>query len=164
MPPTAFDIVAATTPTNVDAVAGLFRAYAASIGVDLAYQGFDAELASLPGHYAPPGGTLLLAQGADGQPLGCVAVRRLDDGVAELKRLYVSPAARGLGLGRSLLQAATGAAVAMGYRELRLDTLPTMHEAIAMYRKAGFRAVAPYYDSAVAGTLFFRRDLTADVQ
>ena len=163
MTATAFAIVTAGTPQDVGAVAILFREYAASIGVDLAYQGFEAELAALPGQYAPPGGTLLLARHADGQALGCVAIRRRQDGVAEMKRLYVSPAARGLGLGRGLLQAAIAAAVAMGYRELRLDTLPTMGEAIALYRKAGFIPVAPYYDGAVAGTLYFARDLTAGV-
>lgn len=160
MTSTAFAIVTAGAPQDVEAVAALFRDYAASIGVDLAYQGFEAELAGLPGQYAPLGGTLLIARSGDGQPLGCVAVRRLHDGVAEMKRLYVSPAARGLGLGRALLQAATDAATAMGYRELRLDTLPTMGEAIALYRTAGFQSVAPYYDGAVAGTLYFARDLT----
>ncbi|WP_234800841.1 GNAT family N-acetyltransferase [Luteitalea pratensis] len=153
----ALRIAIADTDADVSAVAALFRAYASSIGVDLNYQGFDAELATLPGQYAAPAGVLLLARRADGEPLGCVGLRRLQGDVAEMKRLYVSPAARGLGLGRALLDAVLAAAGDLDYAEVRLDTLPTMHAAIAMYRSAGFTAVAPYYDTAPAGTLFFAR-------
>jgi ribosomal protein S18 acetylase RimI-like enzyme len=158
-----FHIAAAGSDEDVIAVAALFRAYAASLGVDLSYQGFDEELATLPGHYAAPDGVLLLARGANREPLGCVGLRRLQDDVAEMKRLYVSPAARGLGLGRTLLDAVLAAAADLRYTEVRLDTLPTMHAAIAMYRSAGFRSIAPYYATAPAGTLFFARRIAGRI-
>lgn len=155
-------IASARSPADLDAARTLFAAYAASLGVDLSYQGFEAELAALPGAYAPPSGALLLARAAEGgEPLGCVAVRPMDaPGCCEMKRFYVSPAARGLGLGRALLDAAVEAARTMGHREMRLDTLPFMSAAAALYRRAGFVEVAPYYHTPVAGTLFMARDLT----
>jgi len=145
---------------DLAAVASLFRAYAASLPVDLAYQGFEAELACLPGKYAPPSGALLVAKAEDGTVLGCIALRALDtNGVAEMKRLYVAPAGRGLGLGRRLVEAAVAEAQRIGYRELWLDTLPTMTEAIALYGRCGFEPMAPYYQTPVAGTRFMRRVL-----
>jgi ribosomal protein S18 acetylase RimI-like enzyme len=141
-------------------VAALFRAYAASLDVDLAYQDFAGELAALPGAYAPPHGCLLLARDADGTAIGCVALRPLAPaGACEMKRLYVMPAARGHGLGARLVAAIVREAQAIGYREMRLDTLPTMTGAIALYRRMGFAPMAPYYDTPVAGTLFMRRVL-----
>jgi GNAT superfamily N-acetyltransferase len=151
-------IAAAASETDVAAAAALFRAYAERLGVDLGYQGFATELRTLPGAYAPPAGALLLAWGETGAPLGCVALRPIRvAGVCEMKRLYVAPDARGLGVGRALLAAALAEALRLGYREMRLDTLPTMREAIAMYRRAGFIEIAPYYDTAPPGTLFFAR-------
>ncbi len=155
-------IIEPADPGDLAAVAVLFRAYAASLPVDLAYQGFEAELAGLPGKYAPPSGALLMAKAADGVALGCVALRTLSaDRKAEMKRLYVSPAGRGLGLGRRLVEAAASEAQRLGYRELCLDTLPTMTEAIALYGRCGFEPMAPYYDTPVAGTRFMRRKLAA---
>jgi ribosomal protein S18 acetylase RimI-like enzyme len=153
----AFTIEAARSAPDVAAVAALFRAYAGELPVDLAYQGFATEVASLPGPYAPPAGALLLARAGDGRALGCVGLRPLGEGWGEMKRLYVAPAARGLGLGRALLAAVLDEARRLGYREVRLDTLPTMSEAIAMYRRAGFTPIAPYYDGAPDGTLFLAR-------
>src|SRR4051794_27904789 len=98
----AFVIDPVASPDDLAAAAALFEAYAASLGVDLSYQGFAAELAGLPGHYAPPSGALLLARGPDGRPLGCVALRPMAGDCCEMKRLFVSPDARGLGLGRAL--------------------------------------------------------------
>lgn len=138
---------------ELDAVRALFREYADSLGVSLEYQGFDDELRGLPGEYAPPRGTLLLARGAAGA-LGCVAVRRHADGIAEMKRLYVRPSARGLGLGRRLAEAAVAFAREAGYESLRLDTLPHMQAAQAMYAAMGFRIIEPYRYSAVPGTVF----------
>lgn len=153
-------IIATVSAADLPAVAALFRAYAASLPVDLAYQDFEAELAGLPGKYAPPSGALLLARRADGAAIGCVALRSLEaDRVAEMKRLYVAPEGRGLGLGRRLVEAIVGAARRHGYRELRLDTLPTMTEAMALYERCGFEAMSPYYDTPVAGTRFMRRML-----
>ena len=146
--------------TDMAAVAGLFRAYAASLDTDLSYQGFEAELAGLPGAYAPPGGALLMACSLAGAPLGCVAVRPLvEPGVCEMKRLHVDPAARGIGLGRTLAIAAMAAAGTAGYRFMYLDTLPAMHAAQALYRSLGFETIPAYYDSPVAGTIFMRKAL-----
>ena len=154
----AFHIASALTPDDLAAVATLFRAYAASLTVDLAYQNFEQELAGLPGSYAPPLGVLLLARGGDGIPLGCVALRAMSDaGCCEMKRLFVSPAARGSGLGRALIAAISSEARTLGYREIRLDSLPEMTEAIALYRNMGFEAMPPYYETPIIGTVFLRR-------
>lgn len=134
-------------------------AYADALPIDLSYQGFAEELAALPGRYAPPGGTLLLARQSDGTAVGCVAVRPLGDGICEMKRLFVVPAGRGLGLGRALAEAAIAAAARAGHREIRLDTLPTMGAALALYRALGFVPVKAYYDTPVAGTVFLSRPL-----
>ncbi|WP_424814470.1 GNAT family N-acetyltransferase [Roseococcus sp. YIM B11640] len=142
---------------EMETVARLFREYAAGLDVDLAYQGFEAELAALPGKYAPPAGRLLLAHGEDGEALGCIALRPLPEaGCCEMKRLYVRPAGRGLGLGAALVEALAGEARTAGHRELRLDTLPSMTAAIALYRRLGFEPMAPYYETPVAGTVFLR--------
>jgi ribosomal protein S18 acetylase RimI-like enzyme len=142
------------------AVAELFRDYAAGLGVDLSYQGFEAELAGLPGAYAPPGGVLLVADAAGAGLVGCVAVRPMaQDGACEMKRLYASPAARGAGVGRALVVAAIGVAEGAGHRVMRLDTLPAMAAAQRLYRELGFQVTPPYYDSPVAGTLFMRKML-----
>jgi ribosomal protein S18 acetylase RimI-like enzyme len=138
----------------------LFGAYASSLGVDLGFQDFATELATLPGKYAPPAGEPLLARGSRGEPLGCVGLRPMaPDGCCEMKRLYVSPGGRGLGLGRALVEAILSEAVRIGYREMRLDTLPFMAEAIALYRKAGFQPIEPYYATPLAGTIFLGRSL-----
>lgn len=156
--PYAIDQVRA--PQDLRDTVALFASYASGLGVDLAYQGFADELASMPGKYAPPGGELLLARAADGTPLGCVALRPIDPpGCCEMKRLYVAPVARGLGLGRALTVAIIGAAARIGYQEIRLDTLPTMDEAIGLYRALGFEAIAPYYDTPVADTRFLAKRL-----
>jgi ribosomal protein S18 acetylase RimI-like enzyme len=153
-------ISAVRTAGEVAAVASLFRAYAESLPVDLAYQDFATELAGLPGKYAAPGGALLMARNATGDPLGCVALRPMDaPGRCEMKRLYVAPAGRGLGLGRALMEAICAEARRLGYREICLDTLPSMSEAIALYSRSGFTRIEPYYDTPVTGTLFLARVL-----
>jgi ribosomal protein S18 acetylase RimI-like enzyme len=144
---TGFHIERAISDDDLRTVARLFQDYAASLPVDLGYQNFAAELAGLPGSYAPPHGALLLARNDASEPLGCVGVRPLaEEGVCEMKRLYLVPAARGLGLGHALAEAAIGAARERGYRELRLDTLPSMTAAIAMYEAMGFRRIPAYYE------------------
>ena len=159
MPEAVFpSITAVRTPQDLSATVGLFEDYVASLGIDLAYQDFAAELAAMPGRYAPPGGELLLARAPDGAAVGCVALRALAiPGACEMKRLYVSPAGRGSGLGRQLARAIIEAAERIGYREMRLDTLPSMAGAQALYRTLGFEPIAPYYETPVAGTLFMRR-------
>ena len=138
----------------------LFREYADAIGIDLEYQGFSAELASLPVPYAPPGGTLLIARSA-GQVAGCVAMRPLGGGVGEMKRLYVRSDYRGSGLGKLLVEAVIHAARQAAYRELRLDTLETMESARALYRRLGFVEIQPYSEKYLPGTRFYSLALTA---
>lgn len=154
--PDAVSISPAVAAADIGAATALMRAYAASLATDLAYQGFEAEMAAMPGKYAPPEGALLLARRADGTAVGCVALRPLGAGAAEMKRLYVAPEGRGTGLGRRLVEAVIGEARRLGYREIRLDTLPAMREARALYRQLGFEPCAPYYDTPVAGTAFMR--------
>lgn len=160
MAPVAFRIVSATLEVDIIAVRSLFRAYAASLPFDLGYQGFEAELAGLPGKYAPPDGVLLLARGVDGVPLGSIALRPIAEvGIGEVKRLYVVPEGRGLGLGRALVGALLEAARRSGYRRLYLDTHESMTAAIALYGAAGFKTVEAYYETPLAGTIFMALDL-----
>ena len=136
-------IIHATSPADYQQVRQLFLRYAESLGVSLCFQGFDEELATLPGKYAPPDGCLLLAE-HESRFVGCVGLRKLGDGIGEMKRLYVEPAARGLGLGRQLVEAIIREARSRGYAFLRLDTLPSMQEAQVLYRATGFREIAAY--------------------
>ena len=132
----------------------LFREYAEAISTDLEYQGFGAELASLPGQYAPPGGALLIAH-IGSHVAGCVALRSLGGHAAEMKRLYVRAAYRSSGLGKQLVDAAIYAARQAGYSELRLDTLPSMASAQRLYHRLGFVEIPPYNSTYVAGTRFY---------
>lgn len=156
----AFTLTPVHDDRDLAEVAALFRAYAASLDVDLAYQGFETEVAALPAHYAPPKGALLLARLGDGTAVGCVALRPLEGiGCCEMKRLYVAPDGRGLGLGRALVEAVVAEARRLGYREIWLDTLPSMHAAQALYRGLGFAPMAAYYDTPISGTVFMRFEL-----
>jgi ribosomal protein S18 acetylase RimI-like enzyme len=158
--PAPITIAPVRTADDLASAIRLFRAYAASLDVDLTYQNFEAEMAAMPGKYSPPAGELLLARRLDGVPVGCVGLRPLDaQGVCEMKRLYVSPEGRGTGLGKRLVETVISKAEQIGYCEMRLDTLPSMAEAIALYRKSGFEPMQPYYDSPVTGTIFLRRSL-----
>jgi putative acetyltransferase len=140
----------------------MFRAYAAEYGPLVAMifdvQGFDAEVAGLPGRYAPPSGCLLLAMDGD-IPAGCVALRDLGDGTCEMKRLYVTPEHRGLGLGRLLVEAVLLRAGRMGYRRMVLDSLPEFAGALALYRRHGFVETAPYWGHPTGHAIFMERSL-----
>jgi ribosomal protein S18 acetylase RimI-like enzyme len=152
------DIVRATAADHIATARTLFKEYEASLGIELTFQGFAREVAELPGAYAPPAGRLFLA--ADGgEPAGCVALRPLDDGICEMKRLYVRPTARGMRLGRRLAETVIREAREIGYTRMRLDTLPFMKEAFALYRALGFREIAPYCENPIAGTRFMELDL-----
>jgi ribosomal protein S18 acetylase RimI-like enzyme len=151
-------IAHAVDPRDVDRVRALFREYEQSLGVDLCFQGFEQELATLPGAYAPPRGRLLLALDGD-DAAGCVALRPLGVDVCEMKRLYLRSSLRGRGAGRMLAERIMDEARAIGYRTMRLDTLPMMKDAIALYERLGFRTIAPYYANPVPGALFLERSL-----
>jgi putative acetyltransferase len=146
-------LVPARTPIQLRDARALFLEYASTLGFDLRFQGFDHEVASLPGEYAPPGGTLLLAM-ADERAAGCVALRALDEQACELKRLYVRREARGRGLGRLLCDAVIAEAQARGYACMKLDTVPQMAEAIALYRALGFVPAEPYRYNPLPGAMF----------
>ena len=145
-------------PEHADLARELFREYEASIGVDLEYQGFGAELAALPAPYVPPHGALLLAW-IDDAPAGCVALRPLEPGIGEMKRLYVRPAFRASGLGRRLVGHIIQSARDAGCRALRLDTLASMDAAQALYRRLGFVEIPAYNRTHLPGTRFFELDL-----
>ena len=157
----SFRITPVRTPNDLASIVKLFRAYGSSLEIDLSYQDFEAEMEAMPGKYAPPAGELLLARHSNGTPVGCVGFRPIAPrGCCEMKRLYVSPEVRGFGLGERLVDAVVKEAERIGYREMRLDTLPSMVGAIALYRKLGFEPIEPYYDTPVIGTIFMRRSLT----
>ena len=144
----------ARTPADVGQVRQLFVEYQAAIGVDLCFQGFAEELASLPGHYARPAGCLLLAID-ETAILGCIGLRPLRGSDCEMKRLYIRPAGRGRGLGRMLATAVIAEARQAGYQRILLDTLPAMTDAQTLYRSLGFAELAPYYHNPIAGVLYF---------
>ena len=154
--PKAFTIHSARTQDDMKVSAALFKAYAESIGIDLSYQSFDSELASLPGQYAPPRGELLLARDGNNVAIGCVAIRpQSQPYCCEMKRLYVGPDGRGLGIGKALMDRVIQMAREMHYRQMRLDTLSTMTAAISMYKKAGFAETEAYYETPIGNTIFF---------
>jgi putative acetyltransferase len=157
-----FSFIRAETAAQIAQVRELFLEYAQSLGFSLCFQNFDKELAHLPGDYAPPEGRLLLAE-YEGQLAGCVALHKIaaqSEDVCEMKRLYLRPQFRGKGLGRALADRIIVEARTIGYRRMRLDTVePVMKDAVAMYRKRGFKEIAPYCSNPIAGALYMELEL-----
>lgn len=151
-------VIPARFPEDRDVTRQLFREYEAWLGVDLCFQGFEEELAGLPGEYAPPGGALFLARD-ETDVAGCAALRRESEATGEMKRLFVRDRFRGLGLGRALTEAVLAEARRLGYARIRLDTLSSMTEALALYRSLGFHAIPPYRVNPLEGALFFELGL-----
>ena len=149
-----------TAGQDLEAVRELFKEYAAQVGTDLCFQGFSAELAELPGDYAAPGGTLLLAT-VTGTPAACVGVRRWDATTCEMKRLYVRPEFQRSGLGRILVERTIDWSSAQGYQRLVLDTLPSMAAAQRLYERVGFVDIEPYRPNPVVGARYMSRSLTS---
>jgi GNAT superfamily N-acetyltransferase len=152
-------IAQAETPGQIETARLLFREYEAWLGMDLCFQGFEEELRSLPGKYTEPEGRLLLAQ-KDGKTAGCIALRKIDEGVCEMKRLFVRDGFRGDGIGLLLVEKVISEARRAGYLKMRLDTFPPkMGKAVKLYESHGFREIPPYYDNPHTGVLFMELDL-----
>jgi putative acetyltransferase len=156
---TSFSTFQAESPAQLAQARELFLEYAQSLGFSLCFQNFDKELAELPGDYAPPSGRLLLAE-SQGELAGCVALHKLDSAICEMKRLYLRPQFRGQGLGRALAERIIADARQIGYQHMRLDTVePVMKDAVGMYRKLGFKGIAPYRLNPMAGTVYMELKL-----
>ena len=149
-----FQIAAVTSPRQLDEIRRLFREYAKSLPFSLDFQGFEAELAALPGIYAPPHGRLFLAE-IGGKTCGCIALKPLEKPICEMKRLYVPPTFRGKNIGRKLAKRLIAEARKAGYTAMRLDTIADMKAAIGLYESLGFKRIDAYYDNPIAGACFF---------
>ena len=147
-------IFQARSAEDIENARKLFNEYAATLNINLCFQGFDQEVSRLPGNYAPPNGRFLLAFKGD-EAAGCIALRPLPDNACEMKRLYVRLQFRGYGLGRQLVQTVLDAAREMGYERMRLDTLPgKMGQAVALYKSLGFKEIEPYYENPMPGAMY----------
>ncbi len=153
------DLIQATLPEHIEQARCLFLEYGRSLGFSLCFQSFEEELKTLPGAYGPPGGRLLLARSAD-HTAGCIALRKLEPGICEMKRLYVRPEDRGRSLGRMLAERLIAEARAAGYERMRLDTVESaMKDAVALYRRIGFQEIAPYSAIPIESALWMELPL-----
>jgi len=153
------EIIEARFPEHLETVRALFREYADSLNIDLSFQNFESEVADLPGKFAAPLGRILLAQ-SNGQTIGCVAMRPIDDTICEMKRLYIGPSGRGQKIGRQLGAMICQVAKEAGYARIRLDTLPSMHAALHLYASLGFKPISAYVFNPIEGAIFLECDLT----
>jgi ribosomal protein S18 acetylase RimI-like enzyme len=154
-----FELRQAKSPEQIDAIRELFLEYAQSLNFSLCFQSFEQELAELPGGYAPPEGRLWVAAHVP-QLAGCVALHKLEPEICEMKRLYVRPQFRGKGLGRILAERVVADGREIGYKRLRLDTVePVMRDAVGLYRRLGFKEIAPYRENPIAGALYMELEL-----
>lgn len=152
-------IIQAITPQQIDTARSLFREYQQFLNVDLCFQGFEDELASLPGKYAAPDGAILLAE-FDGKIAGCVAVRSIKDEICEMKRLYVKDEFRGLAIGKKLAQEIIKTAKELNYKKMQLDTLERLQAAMGIYQQLGFQKISPYYANPLDEVVYWELDLT----
>jgi ribosomal protein S18 acetylase RimI-like enzyme len=151
--PDSIKIIRAETSPHIESIRALFREYEAFLRVDLSFQDFENELSGLPGKYAPPRGDLLLAV-VNHEPAGCVGVRELSGDICEMKRLYVRPAFKNMGLGRQLAREIIEVAADLGYLRMRLDTLETLENAMRLYLSLGFKKIDPYYHNPLKGVVY----------
>lgn len=153
------EISLATTPADIEAARSIFREYEQWLGMSLCFQSFEEELATLPGKYAPPEGRLYLARTA-GETVGSIALRKIEEGVCEMKRLYLRESARGKGVGKALIEKVLAEAVEIGYRKMRLDTYPPkMSKAVSLYEAYGFYKIPAFYDNPHDDVLFMEKIL-----
>lgn len=153
------EIFQAETAEQIEDARSIFREYEAWLGLDLCFQGFEDELRRLPGRYSPPEGRLLLAS-VDEKLAGCIALRKLEEDICEMKRLYLRKEFRGLGLGNTMIERLIEEARIIGYKKMRLDTYPPkMGKAVKLYESHGFTAVSPYYENPHEGVLFMQLNL-----
>ena len=153
------EITLATSAKQIEEARSLFREYEAWLGMSLCFQSFEEEVAGLPGKYAPPIGRLYVAY-VDGEPAGCIALRKLETGICEMKRLFLRDSARGRGIGVRLIEQVIADAQEIGYAKMRLDTYPPkMGKAVSLYEAHGFYEIPPYYDNPHAGVLYMEKTL-----
>ena len=152
------NVIHVQTPQHIEEIRRLFREYEQFPGVDLCFQGFESELAGLPGRYGPPSGALVMALDGE-QAAGCVAMREIEEGICEMKRLYVRPRYREASLGRKLACSIIEQAAALGYTLMRLDTLDTLKQAMGLYESLDFKKIGPYYDNPLPGVVYWERAL-----
>jgi putative acetyltransferase len=147
------ELITNNSDGQLDEIKSLFQEYTASLGFDLCFQEYEKEYEGLPGEYAPPQGRLYLAK-YNGASAGCVALRRLEENICEMKRMYVKPAFRGKGIGRVMAETVISVARDIGYKRMRLDTIDTMKEAITLYTSFGFKPIPPYRHNPIKGAYF----------
>lgn len=150
----------ATTTQEFEIGKSLFQAYAQAIGIDLSFQNFTDELENINEQYGGREGALLIAYSKEDEPVGCCGIRKIDEGICELKRMYIIPRFQGYGIGRQMMEQSISIGKELGYEKMRLDTLPTMQSAVGLYKKYGFYEIEPYRYNPIKEALFFEKNLS----